>query len=154
MEQAPALLNIQFLRLQLVSSLAEVLKPRFVFRTKLFLKFDSQALRQRRALSGSRNGNLQRSSLHHRWVVKIAELRNIHDIAKDSPPSCFLKDLLVKFRRGCRGHDNKHAVEVAWLKTTLPPFNPLRFSPRAHSRSRIGSYHEHLRGCLDEACYL
>src|SRR5437867_3596535 len=145
MDQAPALLNIQFLRLQLVSSLAEVLKPRFVFRTKLFLKFDSQALRQRRALSGSRNGNLQRSSLHHRWIVKIAELRNIHDIAKDSPPRGFLEDLFVKFRRGCRGHNNKHPVEVARLKTTLPPFNEIFLSPRTHSRSPIGSHDEHPR---------
>src|SRR5882672_5739336 len=137
MEQAPALLNIQFLRLQLVSSLAEVLKPRFVFRAKLFLKFDSQALRERWALSGSRNGNLQRSALHHGRVIKIAELRNIHNIAKDSPPACFLENLFVKFRRGCRGHNHKHAVEVARLKTTLPPFNAILLSPRTHSRSRI-----------------
>src|ERR1700674_1669225 len=129
-------------------------KPRFVFRTKLFFKFDSQALRERRALPGSRNGNLQRSALHHRRIVKIAELRNIHDVAKDSPPSCFLEELLVKFRRGCRDHNNKHTVEIARLKTTLPPFRALLLSPRPYFRSRIGSHHEHHGIRLEEACYL
>ena len=154
MKQAFSFLRIQFPGLQLVSCLAEVLKPRFVFRTKLFLKLDSQTLRERRALSGSRNGNLQCSALHYRRIVKIAELWNIHDIAKDSPPRCFPEDQFVKFCRGCRGHNNKHPVEVVGLKTALPPFNPLRFSPRTRSRSRIGSHDEHLRICLDEACYL
>ena len=154
MKQAFSFLRIQFPGLQLVSCLAEVLKPRFVFRTKLLFKFDSQALSQRRALSRSRYGNLQRSALHHCRIIEIAELRNVHDIAKDSPPRGFLEDLFVKFRRGCRGHHNKHAVEVAWLKTALPPFNPIRLSPRTYSRSRIGSHHEYLRGCLDESCYL
>src|SRR6266849_10215647 len=154
MEQAFSFLRIKFLGLQLVSRLTQVLKPRFVFRTKLFLKFDSQTLRERRALSGSRNGNLQRSALHHRRIVKIAELRNIHDIAKDSPPLCFLEDLFVKFHRGRCGHNSKHAVEVARLKTTRPPFKAILLSPRAYSRSRIGSHHEHLGIRLDEACYL
>ena len=97
---------------------------------------------------------MQRSALHHRRIVKIAELRNVHDIAKDSPLRGFLEDLFVKFRRGCRGHDNKHTVEVAWLKTSLPPFNSLRLSPRTHSRSRIGSHYEYLRVRFDEARYL
>ncbi len=111
----------------------------------------SEALGESRALSGGGDGDLQRSSLHDRGIVEIAEPGNIDDVAEDAPLGCFSKDALVKFSGGCSRDDQKHVFQIARLERALKPLDTVRLRPGAHLWGRLGRHYAYLPAGLQEA---
>src|SRR5262249_31007978 len=76
--------------------LTELLEPGFVFGAELFLEFLAEALRERGALTGSGDGDLQRAAMRYSGIVEVAKLWNVHDVAEHATTVRFRVDLLVE----------------------------------------------------------
>ena len=82
---------------------------------------------------------MQRAALRYGGIVKVAELRDIHDIAEHAPPLRFCEDLLVQFGRGRGRNHEKHPVEIVRGPRTSEPFEFFGLGPGLHLRRRVRS---------------
>ena len=137
-QEALALLRIHVGGEQFLTLLAELLEPGFVFRAELLFEFFAEALSQRGALAGGGDGDLQRAALRYGWVIEIAKLGHVHDVAQDAAAMGFAVNVLVQFVRARRGDDEKHAVKVGRLAGPREPFDLAAFGPGFDLRGGFG----------------
>ncbi len=150
-QQVFALLRIEHGGEELVTGLAQVREPFFIFRAELIFELFSEALGKCRALPSGRNGDLEGPTLYDGGIVEIAKRRFIHDVAEDAMPRCLFEYALVQFRGGRGGDNQKHSFKIARLEGALIPFDGVRLRPGAHLWSRFGRHHAHLTAGLQEA---
>jgi len=118
---------------------AELFEPGFVFGTELLFEFFAEPLGERRALTGSGDGDLQGSALCYRGIVEVAKLGHVHHIAEDAAAASFSVNIFVQFVRVRGGDDKKHAIEIGGLSRASEPLDVARGSPRFYLRSGFGS---------------
>src|SRR5215469_454936 len=84
-QEPPALFRIHRSRKQLSSNSSEALEPARINWRQLSLEFAAEALCQCGALPCCGDRNLQVSTTNNRWVVEVATVWNVHDVAEGAP---------------------------------------------------------------------
>jgi hypothetical protein len=71
-----------------------------------------ESLGQCGALAGGGDSDLEGAAADYGWVVEVAEVGDVDDVAEDLALLCFAEDLFVE-GSGVGGGDNQeHAVEI------------------------------------------
>lgn len=124
MQQQFAIIPRWHCRQYFAPQLAQRGKPWTKVAGELFVNLPAQLLGQRRAFSGSGNGDLQVAAFHDGREIKIAVRRIINCVADYIALQCFTIYGRIDIRNISRRNDKKYTVQIARRKFALMPENP------------------------------
>src|SRR5579872_953576 len=135
----------------LAANLADFCEPRAGVVVELFFNLYAQRLRQCRAFSGGRYGNLQRTAPHHGGEEEVTIWRIVHGVAKNAALLCVDKNRMIDLAARSSGDDQKDVLKIAGLKFAFDQANASICGQAEDFSAHTRSYHGNLRAALQQA---